>query len=547
MSRKRPIRSVSSHIECETDSTDDHFDKIVVIPNPDYSGPDDSDFNCESDSDSDSEGNIKVVNISYREALQSYSENQDKLEKNHVYIWRDGEKRHPDIAGEKVLLTESTKKNIRESEPVKLFESFFSIEMKQYIIDACKENEYVLELHDLNTFIGIIILSSINKRKSQRDYWSSDPFLSCKMVSSAMSRNHFEEIKSKLKYSKTKDQDPNDKGWRVRALLNLFRTNILKYGIWKTALSIDESMAKSYARTSLKQFIRGKPIRFGLKFWSLCTSDGYLLNLDLYCGKNSKTGDKLAKCALGSRVVLNLLQPFFKTTPSGKIPEFHLYFDNYFTSIDLIVHLHRLRLKCTGTIRENRVKEKNVIDKKAPRGTYAVKHEENSGINYITIIDSKPVSIVSTAAGVTPLLPSRRYSSEARSKIEIPFPQAFHLYNKFMGGVDLHDGHCNNVLPSIRSKKWTWIVFIRFIQASITNSLVIFNAAKGGKKATIKDFTLSIAKYYIEKGQQKRQKPHEKSYIGLFKTCSNCPIRTRFSCKECNLRFCDKCFKKHLV
>jgi len=176
-----------------------------------------------------------------------------------------------------------------------------------------------------------------------------------------------------------------------------------------------------------------------------------------------------------------------------------------------------------------------VIDKKAPRGTYVVKHEQNSGINYITVMDSKPVSIASTAAGITPLLPSKRYSSEARSKTEIPFLQAFHLYNKFMGGVDLHDGHCNNVLPSIRSKKWTWVVFIRFIQASITNSLVIFNAAKDGKeKAGIKEFTISIAKYYIQKGQQKRQKPHEKSRIDTLKTCSNCPIRTRILCKECN-------------
>ena len=58
-----------------------------------------------------------------------------------------------------------------------------------------------------------------------------------------------------------------------------------------------------------------------------------------------------------------------------------------------------------------------------------MKHEKNSGMKYITVVDSKPVSIVSTASGVTPLLPLKRYSSEARSKVEIPFPKAFHLYN----------------------------------------------------------------------------------------------------------------------
>jgi len=157
-------------------------------------------------------------------------------------------------------MLKKSEKKVRYSEPVELFETFFSIEMKQYIIDASEENDFNLQLQDLNTFLGTIILTSFNKKKSQRDYWSTDPFLSCDMISSAMSRNTFEKIKSRLKYLKAGDCDPNDNGWRIRALLNLFQTNILKYGIWRTALFIDEMKAKSYARTSLKQFIRGKPI-----------------------------------------------------------------------------------------------------------------------------------------------------------------------------------------------------------------------------------------------------------------------------------------------
>ena len=174
-------------------------------------------------------------------------------------------------------------------------------------------------------------------------------------------------------------------------------------------------------------------------------------------------------------------------------------------NLDLIVHLRKLGLKCTGTIRDNSVKEKNIMDKRALRGEYVVKHEKNSGMTYITVVDS-PVSIVSTASGVTPLLPLKRYSSQARSKVEIPFLKAFHLYNKFMEGVDLHNGHCNNVLPSIRSKKWTWIVFMRMIQASIVNALVIYNASGDGKnKVGTKEFAISIAKSYMRKGQVKRQ------------------------------------------
>ena len=184
--------------------------------------------------------------------------------------------------------------------------------------------------------------------------------------------------------------------------------------------------------------------------------------------------------------------------------------------------------------------------KKAPRGTYIIKHDQNSGINFITIMDSKPVSIASTAAGVSPLSTSRRYSSEARSKIDIPFPRAFHLYNKFMGGVDVHDGHCNNVLPSIRSKKWTWVVFIRFIKASITNAHVIFNATRDGKKKVgIKELTISIAKYYIQKGQTSKTF-HTRCNKDKLKNCSNekCPIRTRIYCEKCNLYVCNNCWAK---
>jgi len=51
--------------------------------------------------------------------------------------------------------------------------------------------------------------------------------------------------------------------------------------------------------------------------------------------------------------------------------------------------LKKLGLKSTGTIRDNRVSSKNVIDKKAPRGTFVTKHDQNSGINYLSVMDSK--------------------------------------------------------------------------------------------------------------------------------------------------------------
>lgn len=180
--------------------------------------------------------------------------------------------------------------------------------MKVHILNATTENKCQLSNLELDTFIGIIIFSAINKRESQRDYWSTDPYLSCEVVKSTMSSIHFKEIKSKIKYSKSLECKENNKAWPVRYILKKFCENIRQFGYFKTGLSIDESTVKSYARTSLKQFIPKKPIRFRLKFWSLCTSDGYLLNCDLFCEKNTAVGNnELKKLALGSRVVMSQL------------------------------------------------------------------------------------------------------------------------------------------------------------------------------------------------------------------------------------------------
>ena len=199
---KRKRRSVPTQVRYEVDTSKNDFDEIITLPNPNDSGSDNS--------DSDAEWDEEVQEITYKLACKTDTKDQAKLEGNHDFCWADGEKRYPDVIEDNILSTESAKENIRDSEPVELFETFFSIEIKQYIIDACKDNDIDLQLQDSNTLIGIIIVTSFNKRKSQRDYWSTDLFISCDVISSAMSRKTFEEIKSRLKYSKAGDHDAND-------------------------------------------------------------------------------------------------------------------------------------------------------------------------------------------------------------------------------------------------------------------------------------------------------------------------------------------------
>jgi len=177
------------------------------------------------------------------------------------------------------------------------------------------------------------------------------------------------------------------------------------------------------------------------------------------------------------------------------------------------------------------------LEKKGLR-EHTLKHDKNSGKNYISITDSKQVSVTSSAAGVTPMLSSKRYSSEAQSKVDFSFLRAMHIYNKYMGGVDMHDMHCNNLLPCIRSKKWTWMIFIRLIQAVITNSVVLFNAANESKnKQGTKDFALSISRHYLDKARMLRGKLHKAERVNRQSKCSICGIKTYKFCEDCALYF----------
>ena len=93
----------------------------------------------------------------------------------------------------------------------------------------------------------------------------------------------------------------------------------------------------------------------------------------------------------------------------------------------------------------------------------------------------------------------KRFSAKEKTKVDSLFPKAFTLYKRYMGGVDLYDAYCSNLMPCIRAKKWTWGIFVRLIQSSLTNTTVLQNMAQEGKKVGTKDIGSVIAKWFLFK------------------------------------------------
>ena len=84
-----------------------------------------------------------------------------------------------------------------------------------------------------------------------------------------------------------------------------------------------------------------KPVKRGIKVWCRADShNGYMCDFQVYTGRREGT-----EGGLGKRVVLDLSQSL-----EGK--HYHLYFDNFFTSVDLLQTLKERGIYACGTVRQ---------------------------------------------------------------------------------------------------------------------------------------------------------------------------------------------------
>ena len=121
----------------------------------------------------------------------------------------------------------------------------------------------------------------------------------------------------------------------------MLNNNLKKY-LSANDHSVDESMIPYYGKHGTKQFIRGKPIRFGFKLWCLTSTEGYLLHAEPYCGSDTMLKD--TGLGQGADVVLGLIE---KCNLSSGCT---LTFDNLFTSLPLLDELSKRGIGGLGTL-----------------------------------------------------------------------------------------------------------------------------------------------------------------------------------------------------
>ena len=221
-------------------------------------------------------------------------------------------------------------------------------------------------------------------------------------------------------------------------------------------------MVPYFGHHSCKMFIRSKPIRFGYKIWCLCGSDGYPYHFTIYTGKGENSSGPL-----GSRAVNEKVDVITEHSDSLK---HELFFDNFFTSYNLLTDLAAKNVKAIGTVRENRTlgassKMKSLKEmKKSDRETF---NSCSDGVVYFCKWnDNSIVNIVSNFLSHLPIeTMKRRVKSEPDARIAQP--QLIKQCNNGLGVVDVMDQLLGSYRPMIRGRKWYWPLIINAINVSV--------------------------------------------------------------------------------
>lgn len=349
---------------------DQHVDIVIVPPNPNYQSDDDEidEDNLQADIlPQDVPGEVEIFQN------DPQFDSDDELPLRVLYPMIGGEKtdkrrkRNEDEpvwtkeqidlfmnpANEYLQRQNAMKEQLKNLSPVEVFEKIFDEEIVKFIVQesnryASQNNNhgFTVTENEIKVFIAILLISGYHHLPRERLYWSNDEDLRVPIVSNSMSRNRYHEIKKYLHLANNDEMDITDKMWKLRPFMMRLNKNFLTWGIFHESLSIDEAMVKYFGHHSSKQFIRGKPVRFGYKDWMLCSSTGYCYQLDTYCG--AKQRQEKENLPLGSKIVLELLKVVDE--PANHI----LFFDNYFTSHSLLRSLREMGFRATGTIRDNR-------------------------------------------------------------------------------------------------------------------------------------------------------------------------------------------------
>ncbi|KAK6168810.1 hypothetical protein SNE40_019986 [Patella caerulea] len=351
---------------------------------------------------------------------------------------------------------------VEHFEAVNLFQLLFTdyilrdivVETNRYA-KQCQEGRHIqkdwtnISVPELKTWLGLVIATGIVQKKGRiASYWSKHWLTQTPGFNQTMTSKRFLQILSCIHFVDNSSTTVNksDKFWKIRTLLDYVVKRFQLVYNPEREIAVDETMLKFKGRLGIKQYIKNKPIKWGIKLFTLAeSSSGYVLNIIPYAGKREDT--QLSKTA---QIVVDVCQPFLN---KGH----YLFMDNYYTSIELIEYLSQVKTLSCGTVNSNRKRlpsdMKNSATKKLKKGE-SLKRISNN-VLAVSWKDTRVVNLLTNIPGnLDDVDIQRRDKKQGGKEVTISKPRAIITYNSYMGGVDLSDQRVATYRRHMKSLTW---------------------------------------------------------------------------------------------
>ncbi|KAL4126036.1 hypothetical protein QTP88_010268 [Uroleucon formosanum] len=236
---------------------------------------------------------------------------------------------------------------------------------------------------------------------------------------------------------------------------------------------------------------------------------GYAYNFEIYTGNENNSVERQQMLEPDLGATGNVVVRLSRVIPRN---EHHkLYFDNYYTSIPVMVYLEKLGIHTVGTFRRNRFPDIALMPEKEmqkkPRGTYDECLTVVDGVPITTVSwkDNKIVNVTSTFIGALEPTKVRRYDKKQKKNVDVERPKIIEVYNKHMGGVDLMDSLIGRYRIIMRTKKWYIKLFYHLLDMTVVNSWLMYKKITGNIMPLAK-FRENLSVTLMQSGIAKRGK-----------------------------------------
>ncbi|XP_063375914.1 piggyBac transposable element-derived protein 4-like [Cydia fagiglandana] len=464
---------------------------------------------------------------------------------------------------------------------VEYFYEYFDDTLFDTIVKKTNDTALLKQTKPLNftkveckTFFGILITMSCINYPKIRMYWNRKWAID--IIAKAMARNRFSTLRQSLKLvfdnDVTEEMRAADHLWKVRPIINRVLEGCHRQERQQN-IAIDEMIIPLKGTSPIKQYCPNKPNPTGIKIVVLANPNGMICDFVTYQGESN----------LAEEIVLFLTRTL--------VPGHVLYFNRYFTTVELAKELNQNGFKCVGAIKKSRlpkeVKSELISDKTlaTKQGSHDVLVSSDGEMAITKWHDTKSSLYLSTIYAAESIGIRKRYDRKKRRTVPIPRPEVAREYRSNMSGVNLTERLLASCYSKTRMNKWTLRFIHHFIDLAVSNSWIKYKKemqalqVSGHKIYQLWEFKRLIGEQLIESslnndsdgdGEEscvankrvwrplaplpskvkRTQGNAHMPEVGTVQRCRNrgCEMKTTISCVTCNMHLCltrkRNCFKQ---